>query len=562
MLDNFEKDTKDGMVSGNNEEIPVENNPNKEEAMNQMNMEQSNKGYSNSPNPMNENSINPNSMNGNSNYNNSMNNDGNNNEKQKNFNGQNPYYYSMNHNQSNNGNQNQGYPPNNYYGNHQPPKKNKSGKVGMVVASILAGVLIIGTSLWATGGNGKDSLFSKQNTQNESVQDTNKGEQTTLSKVEDNKENSNQSTNNSIGTTNQAQAVLLDVSDVVEEVMPSVVAISLNLEYTTNNGFFGQQIQQGTASGSGVIIGENDEELLIVTNAHVVSAEGNQYYTISNQKIAVTFYGDSTFDAYIKGTDDEADLAVIAVKISDLNDEVKNNIKIATIGDSDACKVGNGVIAIGNALGYGQSTTVGYISALNRQVTVDDNITRTLLQTDAAINPGNSGGGLFNTNGELIGINAAKYADEDVEGIGYAIPITSAESIINELMNKVAKTPVAEEKRGMLGIQGGDVPSAYVTNYNYPQGAFISKIVEGTPAYDSELQIYDIITEVNGEKVRSFADLQEEITYYEAGTTVELTVQRTDGRTFKEYKVNVTLANKDSVEQSTQPETKEHSLFN
>ena len=545
MLDNFENNTNNKINSGNQENEKVNNCP-KNDSTNVENQFFAQQNQTEQNNNSHEGSNNQNQQNMN----------------QQNMNNQNPYYYQRNdqndpYNYNPYGN---GFHPNNGNGgNGKPPKKNKSGKAGVIAAGIVAGVLIIGGSMWAANSYKPDSLFTQSATNSSVAKET---EQATLSKAEDTSEKANQTSNESIDKTGGAQAVLLDVSDVVEEVMPSVVAISLNLEYTTNSGFFGQQVQQGTASGSGVIIGQNDEELLIVTNAHVVSADDNQYYTISNQNIAVTFYGDSTFDAYIKGTDDEADLAVIAVKLSDLDDEVKSNIKIATVGDSDECKVGNGVIAIGNALGYGQSTTVGYISALNRQVTVDDNITRTLLQTDAAINPGNSGGGLFNTNGELIGINAAKYADEEVEGIGYAIPISSAESIINELMNKVAREPVAEEKRGMLGIQGGDVPTSYVTNYNYPQGAFVSKIVEGTPAYDSDLQVYDIITAVNGESVKSFSDLQEEITYYEAGTAIELTVQRTDGRTFKEYTISVTLAAKDTVEQSTQAETKSYSLFN
>lgn len=354
---------------------------------------------------------------------------------------------------------------------------------------------------------------------------------------------------------------LPDVSDIVDKCIPSVVAITNTIEVTTTSNFFwygssGQsqnqsQTKESPAYGSGVIIGQNDTELLIVTNNHVAvydeSGESSFYkYDASTKSLSVTFVDGSEHEAHLKGADSEADLAVIAVDLSDLSDETKASIRVATMGNSDTAKVGQGVIAIGNALGLGQSTTVGYISALNREVTVEDGVTRTLMQVDAAINGGNSGGGLFNGNGELIGINSAKYSDVGVEGIGYAIPISSATDIIDELKVKTTKIALDEEERGYLGIRGDDVSSAYV-NYGYPEGAQIIQITEGSPAAESGLQLGDIITAVDGETVDSYTSLRSQLSYYAPGDTVELTIQRIKGNRFEEQSISVTLAEKDSV---------------
>lgn len=341
--------------------------------------------------------------------------------------------------------------------------------------------------------------------------------------------------------TSTSGATILDVSGVVDKVMPSVVSLAVNLEYQTNNMFFGTSTQSSSASGSGVIIGESEEELLIVTNNHVVAEdEQTYYYTVNTTALVVTFCDGSTAEAYVKGTDVEKDLAVIAIPMEDLSQATKDAIKVAAIGNSDVAKVGNGVIAIGNALGYGQSCTVGYISALNRDITFSDGTTRTLMQVDAAINPGNSGGGLFDVYGNLIGINESKNVSENAEGIGYAIPISSVEDIITELMNTVPRIPYDEDEKGYLGIQGSDVPSAYVSA-GYPSGAIVLQIFEGGAAEQSDLQLQDIITKINDVEISSMTALMEELSYYKSGETVVLQVQRIAGNKFQAIEVEVTL---------------------
>ncbi|HIS56518.1 MAG TPA: trypsin-like peptidase domain-containing protein [Candidatus Fimimorpha excrementavium] len=384
--------------------------------------------------------------------------------------------------------------------------------------------------------------------------------------------NSNQTADNASTSSSGGGMVAMDVSGIVAEVQPSVVAITDSLQYTTYyNNFFGQmqgQTQEATASGSGVIIGKNDTELLIVTNNHVVSNnEGSEttysQYKVESVGLTVEFDDGSTGDAYVKGTDEEMDLAVIAVSLDSISADTLNQIKIASVGDSNNCQVGNGVIAIGNALGYGQSTTVGYISALNRTVTTEDGYSKQVIQVDAAINPGNSGGGLFNTKGELIGINSAKIAEEDVEGVGYAIPITDAEDIINELMNK---TPVEEGEEGYLGVMGVSVPDQLVQGYGYPAGASVNQITEGSPAAEAGLRVYDIITGVNGRQITSFEQLQNVIHGYPAGETVELTVMRaSSGNEFEELTISVTLAHQEDIQgaaEQTEPQpTQEAFIF-
>ena len=344
-------------------------------------------------------------------------------------------------------------------------------------------------------------------------------------------------------------ACVIDVSEIVENVMPSVVSVTDTLEYTSvqtfnpYDYFFGTQPSDPTteekpASGSGVIISENDTELLIVTNNHVVDNSGNYTtYTIESKGITVTFADGTTAPATIKGTDSDADLAVIAVQLNDISKETFDAIRIAVVGNSDDIKIGNGVIAIGNAMGYGQSVTTGIISAKEREVTIDG-ITRTLMQTDAAINPGNSGGGLFNAAGELIGINSAKSVSTSVEGMGFAIPITSAEEIIEELMTF---EPIPEDEQGYLGITGETVPEAYVSEYDYPEGVSITQITKGSPAEEAGLQIYDIVTEVNGKAVKSMAELKKIVNNHAAGETVTLKVQRPEGSSFKEHEIDVVL---------------------
>lgn len=329
-----------------------------------------------------------------------------------------------------------------------------------------------------------------------------------------------------------------DVSQVVEEAMPAVVAVASTAVYQMPDfgfGWFfggGSQSYEVPSSGSGIIIGENDTELLIVTNNHVVQD------TVS---LKITFVDDAAVDAVIKGTDTDTDLAVISVPLDQIPQETKEKIAVARLGDSDGLKVGQGVIAIGNALGYGQSVTVGYVSALNREIKTSDGNTRVLLQTDAAINPGNSGGALLNMKGEVIGINAAKYSSTEVEGIGYAIPVSSVQDILDELMNRKTRSEVAEEKRGYLGIQGTTVDEDAAAAFGMPKGVYVYKILKDGAAADSQLREKDIITKLDGMTVKSMQELQKLLKGYESGETIELLVQRQEDGQYKEIQIPVTL---------------------
>ena len=329
-----------------------------------------------------------------------------------------------------------------------------------------------------------------------------------------------------------------DVSQVVEEAMPAVVAVASTAVYQMPDfgfGWFfggGSQSYEVPSSGSGIIIGENDTELLIVTNNHVVQD------TVS---LKITFVDDAAVDAVIKGTDTDTDLAVISVPLDQIPQETKEKIAVARLGDSDGLKVGQGVIAIGNALGYGQSVTVGYVSALNREIKTSDGNARVLLQTDAAINPGNSGGALLNMKGEVIGINAAKYSSTEVEGIGYAIPVSSVQDILDELMNRKTRSEVAEEKRGYLGIQGTTVDEDAAAAFGMPKGVYVYKILKDGAAADSQLREKDIITKLDGMTLKSMQELQKLLKGYEAGETIELLVQRQEDGQYKEIQIPVTL---------------------
>lgn len=329
-----------------------------------------------------------------------------------------------------------------------------------------------------------------------------------------------------------------DVSQVVEEAMPAVVAVASTAVYQMPDfgfGWFfggGSQSYEVPSSGSGIIIGENDTELLIVTNNHVVQD------TVS---LKITFVDDTAVDAAVKGTDTDTDLAVISVPLDQIPQETKEKIAVARLGDSDGLKVGQGVIAIGNALGYGQSVTVGYVSALNREIKTSDGNTRVLLQTDAAINPGNSGGALLNMKGEVIGINAAKYSSTEVEGIGYAIPVSGVQDILDELMNRKTRSEVAEEKRGYLGIQGTTVDEDAAAAFGMPKGVYVYKILKDGAAADSQLREKDIITKLDGMTVKSMQELQKFLKGYEAGETIELLVQRQEDGQYKEIQIPVTL---------------------
>ena len=329
-----------------------------------------------------------------------------------------------------------------------------------------------------------------------------------------NKTHSNKSVSATQITTGTGSAVESDIAKVAANVMPSVVSITNLTVQEVQNFFFGGTVQQEyESSGSGVIIGQNDSELLIVSNNHVV--EGSTTLT-------VTFHDGSSIEAKIKGTDSDMDLAIIAVPIASVSEATMDVIKIATVGDSDKLAVGEPAIAIGNALGYGQSVTSGIVSALNRQLEGSE---AKYIQTDAAINPGNSGGALLNAHGEVIGINTAKMKDEAVEGMGYAIPISDVSDILNDLMNRATKSKVPEEKQGALGISGVTVDETSSELYGIPEGALVREIIQGGAAEKAGLPKGCIITKVNGSSVDSREELQEELTYYEAGETVTITAK-------------------------------------
>ena len=331
--------------------------------------------------------------------------------------------------------------------------------------------------------------------------------------------------------------VVTDVSQVVENVMPSIVSItSTQMVQSVFNdwwGFYGgeDRYEEQKGAGSGIIIGQNDTELLIVTNNHVVEGADS---------LQVQFIDDETVDANIKGTNSDNDLAVVSIKLSDIKKETLEKIKIATLGNSDELMVGEGTIAIGNALGYGQSVTTGVVSALNREVTID-NRTMMLIQTDAAINPGNSGGALLNTKGEVIGINSAKYSSSSIEGMGFAIPVSEVEDVIQDLMNRKTLVKVDPDKKGYINIKGRDVTEELAAAYDAPVGVLVVEVIEKGAAEKAGIERSDIITAINGDKVTSMKDLQERLEYYEKGTTVTLTVQVLEDKEYVEKKIDVTL---------------------
>ncbi|MCI6919779.1 MAG: trypsin-like peptidase domain-containing protein [Lachnospiraceae bacterium] len=336
----------------------------------------------------------------------------------------------------------------------------------------------------------------------------------------------------------QTEAVVTDVTQVVKAVMPSVVSVSNT--YVQRGTFFGQEYSsEAVSSGSGIIVGENDSELLIVTNYHVVE---------SADTLSVQFVDEEQVQAQIKGTDADKDLAVLAVQLSDIKEDTLNQISIASLGSSDDLTVGEPVIAIGNALGYGQSVTTGVVSALNRPIAVTsqegqtgDSQINTFIQTDAAINPGNSGGALLNTKGEVIGINSNKIGGSTVEGMGYAIPISDAKPIIEELMQKETRLKVDEANKGVLGITGVNVEAQYSEVYGIPMGVYVSSVTDNSGAAAAGLVRGDIITAINGETVETMEELKEEMNYYQAGDVVTLTIMQGSPTGYQSKDVQVTL---------------------
>ena len=343
----------------------------------------------------------------------------------------------------------------------------------------------------------------------------------------------------------------LDVSEIVSEALPSIVSITTKSVQEVQNyfgmyGMYGyapqQQEQEVEGSGSGIIVGKNDDELLIATNYHVVEGADT---------LSVAFTDGNAVEASVKGFDEERDLAVVSVSLDDVEDDTMDAVSIANIGSSDDLKVGEQVVAIGNALGYGQSVTTGIVSAKNRRMDSDNNTVTdgsddssdgvNLIQTDAAINPGNSGGALLNMEGEVVGINSAKLASTEVEGMGYAIAISDVTDILQNLMNETSRDKLDDSEHGVLGIEGSSVSSEAVQMYGIPAGVFVKKVTEGGAADKEGLKANSVITEFNGKAVSSIDQLSEYLSYYEPDEEVELTVQVPHGTSYKEETVKVTL---------------------
>lgn len=338
----------------------------------------------------------------------------------------------------------------------------------------------------------------------------------------------------SLTDTSSIRVVSSDVTDVVNEVMPAMVSIINN--YTESTRIFGQNYRQDlAASGSGIIVAESETELLIVSNYHVVA---------DATKLEVSFVDGTVAQAQMKGADSDMDLAVIAIPLDTIPEDTKNAIAIATLGDSDELNMGEPVIAIGNALGYGQSVTDGIVSALNRELTLEDGSTGTFIQTNAAINPGNSGGALLNVSGEVIGINSNKIGGSVVEGMGYAIPISAAKPIIAELMLKETRSKVEDGQSGYIGITMQTVTEQIVQMYGMPQGIYIVGIQEGSPAQEAGILKGDIITKFDGEKIRSHEDLQNVLQYYAPGDTASITVMRPQNGEYQAVELEITLGSR------------------
>ena len=357
-------------------------------------------------------------------------------------------------------------------------------------------------------------------------------------------EKSTQASENTVTASSQGSEKT--VAEVAKEAMPSVVAITNMMRYQQNGFSIFGEVQKETelpASGSGVIVGQNDTELLIATNNHVIQ---------DSNSLTVSFIDESTANAQVKGTDATVDLALVSVKLSDISPETREKIKAIKVGSSDDMEVGDPVVAIGNALGYGQSVTSGIISAKNRDVQTKEGVSKGLIQTDAAINPGNSGGALLNMQGELIGINVAKYADTDVEGMGYSIPSSAAEGILSSLSNLTTRDKVPEGEQGVLGVQVKDIDAQTAESFAMPKGIYIFKVLEDTGAENSAIQERDIITKLDGQGVYTTADLKSLLSKYRAGEEVRLTLMRQDGSgKYNEMEVKVVLGKASALSGNT-----------
>jgi serine protease Do len=402
-------------------------------------------------------------------------------------------------------------------------KKGKALKVLLVAVLVLA--LLSGGGYYAYTNFARSPQLA-QNQQQEQGEDQ-------QNQVVDNTVEEQDTPIQTTTTSGESLAVVTDVTAVVAEVMPAMVMIRNN--FTASANYFGYSTsEEATASGSGFIVGENDTELLVATNYHVIEGADS---------LEVIFADDAVVEAVVKGTDSEMDLAVIAVMLDDISSETKAAIKVATLGSSETLTLGEPAIAIGNALGYGQSVTTGVISAINREVEISEGVKQTFIQTDAAINPGNSGGALLNMNGEVVGINSNKIGGEAIEGMGYAIPISVAQPIIDKLMNEETRLKVASADRGYIGISGVGVTSDVTAGYGIPQGVYVADVSRGGGADEAGIQKGDVITEFEGWEITSMDDLQTRLQYYAAGTDVTIKVlrQARNGEEYEEMTFTVTL---------------------
>lgn len=401
--------------------------------------------------------------------------------------------------------------------NEETPKPKKNRKMPKPVKLVCAGVAfgLVASVTFQTGNYVGTKVFGTTTTNGKTAKTA-------------------QTVNGAKLTTSSSSTGTSDIASIAKNAMPSIVSIT-NMSVQEVQSFFGgTQQQESTSVGSGIIIGQTDSELLILTNNHVV--EGNE-------KLTVSFVDNESVEANVKGTDSTKDLAVVAVKISDVKDSTMDEIAVATMGDSSKLEVGEQVVAIGNALGYGQSVTSGIVSATER--TLDGYEGGTLIQTDAAINPGNSGGALLNSNGEVIGINTAKVATDSVEGMGYAIPISDASDTIQNLMNQETKTKVSEAEQGYLGIQGVDVSDESAKMYNMPTGVYISDVVKNGGAQQAGLTKGSVITGLEGTTISDMNSLKEQLQYYRVGDKVKVTVQVPGNNgEYTEKTVEVTLGSK------------------
>lgn len=402
-------------------------------------------------------------------------------------------------------------------------------KIGAVALSAVlfggvAGGVFTGVT-YATGATAK-----AQATQTES----DSSQQTTTTKL--------QTATASTSTASSTSSGSMDVTSIVQSAMPSIVAITNKSVQEVQNYFSmfsrggGTQEQEVESQGSGIIIGQNDSELLIATNNHVVEGADT---------LSVCFADDNACEATVKGTDSDNDLAVIAVKLSDISDDTMSKIKIAEIGDSNQLQVGEQVVAIGNALGYGQSVTTGIVSAVNRQLE-DSNSENGFIQTDAAINPGNSGGALLNMQGQVIGINSAKLASTEVEGMGYAIPVSTASPIFEDLMNRQTRTKVSSDQAAALGIKGQTVDSSIAEAYGIPQGVYVAEIEQESAAEKAGITAGSVITKFDDTTIESMDDLKSCLEYYAAGETVDLVVKIADNGSYVEKTLTITLDKADT----------------